>query len=324
MDSTLLINGKKQTKLSALNRLVQFGDGLFETCLIEDARVLFWSKHFSRLKKGCDKLKIHPVSEAIWLKEIAKAFAISKLDRAVVKIILSRGESTRGYGYEKNIKPTRIIIISPVPDLPWQYELGVCSSGYVSNQLLSEIKHCNRLEQILARSELQTQECIMLDENAQVISVTQGNIFAIRNQVIFTSSLTNCGIEGTRRSVVFDLAQVLGLQLEICSLSLIKLLEADEVFITNSVIGIKPVAKINQQLFSHHQITNQLISAFARSKNNHSSSILLKSKQPYLKFIIVFLAISLLFWMYWANTIKANNSVVYQISSRDQPLFNCK
>ncbi|BBB22313.1 4-amino-4-deoxychorismate lyase [Abyssogena phaseoliformis symbiont OG214] len=303
MNSALLINGKKQTKLNVLNRLVQFGDGLFETCLIEDTRLLFWSKHFSRLQKGCDKLKIHQVSEAIWLKEIAKALGISKLDQAVVKIILSRGESTRGYGYEKNIKPTRIVIVSPMPDLPWQYELGVCSSGYVSNQLLSEIKHCNRLEQILARSELQVQECIMLDENSQVISVTQGNIFAIRNQVIFTPSLTDCGIEGTRRSVVFDLAQALGLQLETCSLSLTELLEADEVFITNSVMGIKPVAKINQQLFSHHQVTNQLISAFARSKNNHSSSVLLKSKRSYLKLIVVFVAIFLLFWMYWANNL---------------------
>lgn len=299
MNSSLLINGKKQTKLSVLNRLVQFGDGLFETCLIEDSRLLFWSKHFSRLKKGCNQLKIHPVSESIWLKEIAKALIISRLDRAVVKIILSRGQSTRGYGYEKNIESTRIVIVSPVPDLPWQYHLGVCSSGYAGNQLLSEIKHCNRLEQILARSELQAQECVMLDQNAQVISVTQGNIFAIRNQVIFTPSLTDCGIEGTRRSVVFDLVQALGLQLEICCLPLAELLKADEVFITNSVMGIKPVAKINQQLFNHHQITNQLISAFAHSKNNHSSSALLKSKSSYLKFIFifVFVAIFLLFWI---------------------------
>ncbi len=313
MNSTLLINGKKQTKLSVLNRLVQFGDGLFETCLIVDARLLFWSKHFLRLEKGCDKLKIHPVSEAIWLQEISKALTISKLDQAVVKIILSRGQSVRGYGYEENIKPTRIVIVSPVPYLPWQYELGVCSSGYASNQLLSEIKHCNRLEQILARSELQAQECIMLDENAQVISVTQGNIFAICNRVIFTPSLTDCGIEGTRRSVVFDLAQALGLQLETCSLSLTELLEADEVFITNSVMGISPVAKINHKLFNHHQITNQLINAFVRSKNNHSSSVSLKSKPSYWKFIFIFATIFLLFWMYWANGIKANNSNVYQI-----------
>lgn len=277
MNSSLLINGKKQNKLSVLNRLVQFGDGLFETCLIEDARLLFWSKHFSRLKKGCHQLKIHPVSESIWLKEIAKALIISRLDRAVVKIILSRGQSTSGYGYKKNIKPTRIVIVSPVPDLPWQYHLDVCSSGYAGNQLLSEIKHCNRLEQILARSELQAQECVMLNQNAQVISVTQGNIFAIRNQVIFTPSLTDCGIEGTRRSVVFDLVEALGLQLEVCCLPLAELLKADEVFITNSVMGIKPVAKINQQLFNHHQITNQLISAFAHAKNNHSS-VLFKSK----------------------------------------------
>ncbi|WP_190600602.1 aminodeoxychorismate lyase [Candidatus Vesicomyidisocius sp. SY067_SCS001] len=291
MVTILLINGKKQTKLSIFNRLVQFGDGLFETCLIEDSRLLFWSKHFLRLEKGCDKLRIHKVNEDIWLKEVAKAFALSRLNQAVVKIILSRGESIRGYGYEKNIKSTRIIIIYPMLDLPWKYELGVCSSGYFGNQLLSEIKHCNRLEQIFARSELQKQECIMLDENALVISVTQGNIFAIRNQVILTPSLINCGIEGTRRSVVFDLAKELELQFKICSLSLLELLETDEVFITNSVIGIKPVSKINHKLFNNHQITDQLISAFVCSKNNHSLSVLLKSKPSYFKFIFILIDI---------------------------------
>ena len=316
MGQIVLIDGQKQTKLSVLNRLVQFGDGLFETCLFEQGEVLFWSRHFERLTKGCDQLHINTIEESAWLADINKALQLSKLNRAVVKIILSRGESARGYGYEQTIEPVRIVIVSPVPSTPDQYELSVCSSGYANNQLLSEIKHCNRLEQILARSDLQAQECIMLDDNGYVISVTQGNIFAIRNQVILTPGLDECGIEGTRRSVIFSLAERLNLSIEICSLSVSELLEADEVFITNSVIGIKPVVKINEQEFSQHQLTSQLTNAFSQLQEKKPTT----STKPFKKWRSKFATLSailLTVWLYWANTIQVNQPLVYQLSSGD-------
>lgn len=262
MKEVVLINGKQQSQLSVFNRLTQFGDGLFETCVVKNTQLLLWSAHFSRLEKGREQLKINRVSEQQWLKDIAKALLIAKLEQAVVKVILSRGQSVRGYGFEVDIEPTRLIIVSKMPDkMPSEYTLSVCNSGYANNQLLSNIKHCNRLEQILARSNLHADECIMLDDDGCVVSVTQGNIFAIKSGVLLTPSLEKCGIAGTRRAVILKIATALGLQVKVSILTLQTLNNCDEVFISNSIIGIKSVTVINEKRFNQHTITQQLAQA---------------------------------------------------------------
>jgi len=90
MSHVILINGKKQTKLSVFNRLVQFGDGLFETCMAVDQRLLLAEAHFQRLEKGAKRLKIIPISRSILTKEIAKAVSMSKLD-----------SSSQGYSFSR-------------------------------------------------------------------------------------------------------------------------------------------------------------------------------------------------------------------------------
>ncbi|HIM95731.1 MAG TPA: endolytic transglycosylase MltG [Gammaproteobacteria bacterium] len=314
MNKVVLINGKKQTKLSVFNRLTQFGDGLFETCLVKEGRLLLWDKHFSRLEKGRVQLKINPISEKQWLKDIAKALSIAKLDQAVVKVMLSRGESRRGYGFEADIEPTRIIIVSAVPKkMLSQYILTTCQSGYATNQLLSNIKHCNRLEQILARADMHSDECIMLDDNGYVISVTQGNIFALKSGVLLTPGLDECGIEGTRRSTVLKIAADLGLQVSVGAITLQELYECDEVFITNSVIGIKSITRINDKVFAQQQETQEIAHAFNHYASKRKNAVLLKPKKPYFKVLLASIAALILAWAYWANMIKTVESFVYQL-----------
>ncbi len=313
MNRIILINGKDQTKLSVFNRLVQFGDGLFETCLVVDHKLILAEAHFQRLEKGAKRLKIAPIPRSVWIKEIAKAVFMAKLDNAVVKIILSRGETFRGYGYDKSIMPTRIVMVSKAPDLPKDYTLSLCDSGYATNQMLSEIKHCNRLEQILARTNIKTQECIMLDPQAQVVSVTQGNIFAIKNGALLTPGLNECGIEGTRRQVIIELARTLGLSVEICRLSVAELLACDEIFISNSVMGIKRISQINEQKYSQHQFTDQLLDSLNEHLLKPENLIVLKPKKRFLK-IWLMIALSLLIaWSFWANKIKMVKPFVYQL-----------
>ncbi len=262
MQEVVLVNGKQQSVLSVFNRLTQFGDGLFETCVVQNSQLLFWSSHFKRLEQGRVQLKINPVNQQIWMQDIKVALKIANTKNAVVKIMLSRGQSIRGYGFEPNIEPTRIVIVSKPPKLPNTYTLEVCHSGYANNQHLANIKHCNRLEQILARSALHADECIMLDENHHVISVTQGNIFALKDDMLLTPNLDQCGIKGTRRDIVLKIADVLDLQTNITILTLPELLQCDEVFITNSVIGIKPVTAIDATYFTQQTFTQKFIQVF--------------------------------------------------------------
>jgi len=277
MKKVVLINGKKQSKLNVFNRLTQFGDGLFETCVIKDRKLLFWSVHFARLEKGRIQLKINKVGEEQWTEDISKALGIAKLEQAVVKIILSRGESERGYGFKKTLKPTRIVIVSPMPaQIADKYTLSVCHSGYVNNALLSHIKHCNRLEQILARINMHGHECIMLNEKGNPISVTQGNIFGIKDAVLLTPNLDNCGIEGTRRAVILAIALKLKLQVKVGELTLKTLYDCDEVFISNSVMGVKSVDSINAKQFTCQTLTQKIAQGLVQESQTKQNSVLLK------------------------------------------------
>ncbi|SHE20312.1 FIG004453: protein YceG like [Bathymodiolus brooksi thiotrophic gill symbiont] len=313
MRQVVLINGKKQTRLSVFNRLTQFGDGLFETCVVSKANLLFWSAHFARLEKGCAQLKINPISEQQWLKDIAKALELAKLEHAVVKIFLSRGESVRGYGFSSNIQPIRFVIVSEMPtQMPSKYALSVCCSGYADNQLLSNIKHCNRLEQILARSDLSADECIMLDNNDNVISVTQGNIFAVKSGVLLTPSLDKCGITGTRREAILKIATNLGLQVKVGKLTLQALLDCDEIFISNSVIGIKSVSAVNKRQFTQSTVTQRLARALQKYSLKRKNKYSLKPKKIMKNFLTI-VAIFALTWSYWANTLKITEPTVYHL-----------
>ena len=268
MTPIVLINGAKQSKISIFNRNTQFGDGLFETCVVENKKILFWVNHFARLNRGCEQLKISKVDESVWLSDVKKALSLCSYDRCVVKLILSRGESLRGYGFKDDIKPVRAVIVSELQKTTPNnsFCLEYCQSGYDSNPKLAGIKHCNRLEEVLARAGLKSDEGIMLDENHNVISVTQGNIYAILGNKLITPKLDKCGVEGTRRAVILDLTKHLGIKVKVDTLSVKKLGQADEVFISNSIIGIQSISQIGDISFGESPITKKIKDAFMEKK----------------------------------------------------------
>ena len=275
MTLVILIDGKKQSKASIFNRNTQFGDGLFETCLVENKKLLFWSNHFERMKLGCDRLKISMIDETLWLSDIKKAFSLMKIDNCIVKLVLSRGESLRGYSYKDNIRPIRITIVSELKNNNQDkaFSLEFCNSGYNSNPKLAGIKHCNRLEQVIARAGIKVDDGIMLDENENVVSVTQGNIFCIQGNRLITPNLDKCGIEGTRRAVILKIAVDLGFDINIKNLSVAELLRSDEVFISNSIQGVGPVNQIEDFVYSKHKIT-EIISETLKEKSTEDNSFI--------------------------------------------------
>jgi len=315
MTPIVLINGAKRSKTTVFNRNTQFGDGLFETCVVESKNILFWPYHLARLNKGCKKLGIDQVDESFWLSDIRNALSISRLNNCVVKIILSRGESLRGYGFEDGIKPVRIVIVSEMPkSIPNQkLALDFCESGYASNPKLAGIKHCNRLEQILARADLKSDEGIMLDGDGDVISVTQGNIFSIYANTLNTPRLEHCGIEGTRRAIILEIASKLGLQINVGALSVDKLMESDEVFITNSVMGIQSVTKIGDMSFSSNGETESIKSAFEEKKQSMDAWLSVKKNKTFSRLIKLALIFVLGVWIWTSKDILVEDSQIYHL-----------
>ncbi len=252
----MLINGDSATTISAFDRGLQYGDGLFETIAIADVRPCLWDRHYQRLQAGGRRLGIAIPAAATLIKEIQQE--IGSNDRGVIKITITRGEATRGYRPDPEIPVTRIVHFSPWPDYPADanslgVSVRVCGARLGSNPALAGIKHLNRLEQILARSEWNDpgiSEGLMLDADNQVIEGTMSNIFMLKDGRMHTPDLTECGVEGVMRGLVLDVAAELGKAVSIRRLELSELLEADALFLTNSLIGIWPVRDIDGKSFN--------------------------------------------------------------------------
>ncbi|MGE4569971.1 MAG: endolytic transglycosylase MltG [Gammaproteobacteria bacterium] len=315
MNPIVLINGAKQSKTTVFNRNTQFGDGLFETCVVESKNILFWSYHIARLNKGCQKLGIGNVDESFWLSDIRKALSVSRLNSCVVKIMLSRGESLRGYGFESGIKPVRIVIVSEMPEIKPRQNLTLdfCDSGYASNPKLAGIKHCNRLEQILARADLKGDEGIMLDEDGNIISVTQGNIFSIYANTLHTPRLDKCGIEGTRRAIILEIASELGMQINVGPLSVDGLMESDEVFISNSVMEIQSITQIGDMSFASNGVTGLIRTAFEEKKQSNNAWLSVKKNKTFSRLIKLALILALGVWIWTSKDMLVEDSQIYHL-----------
>ncbi|MCP3670852.1 MAG: aminodeoxychorismate lyase [Gammaproteobacteria bacterium] len=261
----MLINGDSGTTISAFDRGLQYGDGLFETIAVADAHPCLWQRHYQRLQAGGKRLGISIPTAATMIKEIQQEIGFN--DRGVIKVIVTRGKASRGYQPDPEIPVTRAVHFSPWPSFPAStnsdgVSVRLCNTRLGSNRALAGIKHLNRLEQVLARSEWDDpgiSEGLMLDANNRVIEGTMSNIFMFKDGNMHTPDLTECGVEGVMRNLVLEVAAELGRPVNIGQIELPELLAADTVFLTNSLIGIWPVRDIDGKPFNLDHIDRDLM-----------------------------------------------------------------
>ncbi len=259
-----LLNGESRHLVDVSDRGFQYGDGLFETLEVLQGKALFLDRHLQRLTDGCQRLLLPPPDWQLLQQEAQQL--ISNTEHGVLKIIITRGVGGRGYRQPDAIVPTRLLSLHPYP----QYPSALQSQGIVTrfcdqllsiNPSLAGIKHLNRLEQVLARAEWRDeaiQEGLMRDSNGHLIEGTMSNLFMVKNAVLYTPALTQSGIAGIVRQLVLEFAEQISLPVSIQSLNKDQLLQADEVFVTNSVIGIWPVKQIAEQFFQVGAWTQRL------------------------------------------------------------------
>ncbi len=247
-----IINGIDSTQSDIADRGLQFGDGLFETLLINQGVPCFLERHLSRLKAGCQRLHISQVHFPAIKKDILRLS--SKHPDAVLKVIVTRGCTERGYLHPDDIQPTIVIRVfdqvQPETDYAKQgISVQLCHTRLSLQPLLAGIKHLNRLEQVLARREWDTdcvQEGLLLDTRDNVIEATMSNLFYVKDDCLVTPHLAASGVAGIMRSVIIDIATSLKINSQIETITMDELKAADEVFLSNSLIGIWPVTSIHE------------------------------------------------------------------------------
>lgn len=246
----MLINGLTADRISALDRGLAYGDGLYRTIELIDGKPRLWHWQWQRLVADAERLFLPLPDEALLLAELAQV--AQDMARAVGKITLTRGIGQRGYAIPKESTPTRIVSASPwggysAERLEQGINLRLCKLRLARQPLLAGIKHLNRLENVLARSEWDDpdiHEGLLLDQDGALIEATMSNVFLLQQDRLVTPRLDQAGVSGALRAWMFERAPSLGLKVEEAELELGDLIAADAVLLTNSLIGVWPVARL--------------------------------------------------------------------------------
>jgi len=248
----VLVNGLQTDLIDVRDRGLAYGDGVFRTLRISGGKAFCWRRHYQKLQDDCRALGLSCPSHAVLSKELNQVSAATP--QCVVKIIVTRGPGVRGYRLTGEMQPTRIVIASAVPDYPSSYDeqgvrLRICDLKLSLQPRFAGIKHLNRLENVIARREwndASIAEGLLLDIEEFVIGGTMTNLFMRKGNELWTPNLTRCGVAGVQRKRVLERAAAAGIPCAERHISLTQLLQADEIFVTNSVIGVWQVREIER------------------------------------------------------------------------------
>lgn len=263
----ILINGQKAAMLDAHDRGLQFGDGLFETFAIRDGRPCLWERHMQRLRAGAERLSIDlpPVEQ---LRDEASELADGH-SAAVLKLIITRGVSQRGYRPPVSVQPTRILMRSALPEYPsnWPADgicVRFCATPLGLNPALAGIKHLNRLEQVMARAEWDDPsiaEGLVSNISGNVIEGTASNLFVQNGARLVTPRLDQCGVQGVLRGLVMDCAAEKEAPVQETTLTAADLRAADALYLSNSVVGVWRIRRLEEREYDMTHPAHQAIVA---------------------------------------------------------------
>jgi 4-amino-4-deoxychorismate lyase len=241
----IIVDGRPCGESWPQDRGLQYGDGLFESMLVRNGRIRFQSLHAERLLRGCDRLAIRADQNAIWLQ--AQQLA-QRHGGALLKLQLTRGDATvRGYGPTGNERPRLIFSVFSAPqfaELPAEVSAVTLPNSLGENPDLAGIKHCNRLEQVLARVTLQGTgafEGLMASSSGLLISGTMSNVFLELDGEVVTPELDRCGIAGVLRAVVLREAQRSDIPVRVAAVPMTALERCSGLSVSNVRLGLLAV-----------------------------------------------------------------------------------
>ena len=240
--------------IGADNRGLRFGDGLFETFKYVNNELLLFDEHIARLFKGMNSLQI----------EIPKHFTPLKIHEQVIQLVNKNRQKkarirltiVRGNGglYDaENNNPIYLIQSWELPDANGMLnvnglQLCIYNEARKMADHFSNLKHNNYLPYFMRALEAKKNKCndaIILNNHGRVCDSTIANIFIIRDGAVFTPALTEGCIAGIMRKFILQKLRDSGFPITETSISTDDLLQADEVFLSNSIYNIRWVAGID-------------------------------------------------------------------------------
>lgn len=256
------VDGVQASALPLPDRGLDFGDGLFETLLLQQGRLLYSELHLQRLRSGL-RLLVFPECLAAVSEQLAVVQAQLQAwgwSSATVRLTLTRGQGPRGYAPPDDATP-RIVISATRLDtdngeMPAPAGLVTAQTRWGSQPQLAGIKHLNRLEQVLARREWQGDaydEGLLCDYEGNLIEGTMNNLFIVTHQGdLVTPDLSFSGVAGVCREFIIEFARSRGMVVKEQAVSD---LDVAEIFLCNSVNGVWPVIEYEGRVWDIGPVT---------------------------------------------------------------------
>ncbi len=248
----------EKAQVAVNDRGFLYGDGLFETIPVYEGNPFYAEEHLLRLSEGADIMGLPFNYEISSLEEILKeTVKVNSVNRGFLRLTLSRGKGKRGLSPEGCTEP--LLLVVPSCSIPYSrenYKKGygaIIVKGTRRNSFspLSRLKTLNYLDNILARMEAdkkKAEEGILLNSFGNIACGTVSNIFIYKNDVLVTPS-SQCGIlKGITRQIVIKMAHEREIQVEERPLDPEELMEAEEAFLTNSLMEIMPLTSLEGKL----------------------------------------------------------------------------
>jgi 4-amino-4-deoxychorismate lyase len=245
-----------------LDRGLHYGDGLFETMVLQRGHLRFAALHAARLADGCRRLGIACDATAA----LAAAEPLLGGGEAMAKLIVTRGVATeRGYAPSGTEKARVLLLRYAAPAAQPQgivdTEVTLLNARLGENPLLAGLKHLNRLELVLARAQLQGSGCfegILCSSSGYLACGTMSNLFIVKDDHLLTPRVDRCGIAGVMRAVVMREARALGIAIHECDLPPETLLQAQHAFLTNVRLGVRPITRLGSRVLEAGQLSLRL------------------------------------------------------------------
>lgn len=274
-------NGKifdNEDGLSFRNRGLNYGDAVFETIRVINGRIVFWEDHYFRLMASLRIMRMEipsSFSPEYLEAEILNLVELNQLrdSAARIKFLVFRKEG--GYYSPENRDIGYFVSCSPLEEMFYTssqgpYEIELFKDHYVNSGLLSTVKTNNRAINVLGSIFAQEngyRNCLLLNEKKSVIEALNGNIFVIKDDEVKTPPLSDGCLRGVTRAKVIEILQKIPeLKFREESVSAFELQKADEIFITNVILGIQPVSRYRKKDFGRGIAGNLLgrLNALAR------------------------------------------------------------
>lgn len=244
------------------------GDGLFETILAIAGRPRFLEQHLTRLARGCAVLGLTAPDERVARRAVDEALAAAGLDevRAAVRLTWTAGSGGRGLDRPASPQPRLLATAAPAPAPAGPASLAVVSVRRNPGSPASRLKTLAYLDNVLARREARAagaDEAVMLNTAGELACAAAANLFWVEAGRVYTPAL-DCGVlDGIARAQVLALSAEIGVETVEARLGVEALETAEAIFLTNSLVGVRAVDRIDDRQSPPHALTAALAGAWA-------------------------------------------------------------